>query len=284
MTKRLDLKFIENHFEENGCKLLTKDYKNNKTPLSYECVCGEINVARFDSFQSGNRCKKCGYKKLQKYPNAKINEQQKELLIGSLLGDGSLSKLYTSNWNSYFFETHCKAQYEYALWKKNFLYPFATFIAEYKTHAVKIENSKLVQDKSRSLEKVVFKTVVHHEFTKLEKKWYLRKNGQYVFDNNGRRIKIVPKDLKLTPFIIAVWYFDDGFHQADKKAAYLCSCGFSKEEVVLLSEKLKSFGINNHMIRKNQIYIEVSSYFDFMKLISPYLPCDSMKYKVTWQN
>jgi hypothetical protein len=55
--------FIKKVFEENGCKLLSTNYTNNKTPLDYICSCGNISRTTFNSFARGHRCYDCGIKK-----------------------------------------------------------------------------------------------------------------------------------------------------------------------------------------------------------------------------
>jgi len=54
-------------FEEQGCQLLEKEYKNARKKLRYVCNCGLESSIVFDSFKRGNRCKRCGNKKLSQY-------------------------------------------------------------------------------------------------------------------------------------------------------------------------------------------------------------------------
>jgi hypothetical protein len=55
--------YIYNYFKENGCKLLSKEYRNNKQKLEYRCVCGNISTIAFADFQSGKRCWECKTKR-----------------------------------------------------------------------------------------------------------------------------------------------------------------------------------------------------------------------------
>ena len=50
-------------FEINNCKLLEKEYINNRTPMRYICECGIESIIRFSEFTRGQRCKKCSYRK-----------------------------------------------------------------------------------------------------------------------------------------------------------------------------------------------------------------------------
>lgn len=48
----------------NGCKLLSTEYINNKTPLDILCACGEPFPTTLSSFNKGKKqCDKCGIKK-----------------------------------------------------------------------------------------------------------------------------------------------------------------------------------------------------------------------------
>ena len=62
--QRNNIKIIKNYIEGkegNGCKLLSTEYKNNKTPLKIQCACGEIFEVNFNNFQNGQKqCSKCG--------------------------------------------------------------------------------------------------------------------------------------------------------------------------------------------------------------------------------
>lgn len=60
---KFTLGYIEQFFEEHGCKLLEKEYINNSTKMKYICSCGNISKISFANFQQGYRCKKCGTKR-----------------------------------------------------------------------------------------------------------------------------------------------------------------------------------------------------------------------------
>ena len=61
MTKKLEYSCVFNYFEKQNCKLLSKDYSNNRKQLHYICKCGNKSSIRFDNFQKGNRCMNCRY-------------------------------------------------------------------------------------------------------------------------------------------------------------------------------------------------------------------------------
>ncbi len=63
-ARKHTLEYAEQYFEDHGCKLLEKEYKNNNTKMKYKCECGDIDKITFANFQKGRRCKKCGIKKM----------------------------------------------------------------------------------------------------------------------------------------------------------------------------------------------------------------------------
>jgi hypothetical protein len=54
---------VFNYYLENNCLLLSESYTNTHEKLRYVCECGEENIATFESFKNGSRCKKCGIDK-----------------------------------------------------------------------------------------------------------------------------------------------------------------------------------------------------------------------------
>jgi hypothetical protein len=62
--KRHSYEDVKKYFANQGCKLLSKDYKNNKTPLEYVCICGRKSTVRFDNFKTGARCRDCYVEKV----------------------------------------------------------------------------------------------------------------------------------------------------------------------------------------------------------------------------
>ena len=61
---RWSYKDVENKFKDNGCELLSKEYKNWHSPLDYICSCGTKSKITLSHFLSGQRCKKCGIEKM----------------------------------------------------------------------------------------------------------------------------------------------------------------------------------------------------------------------------
>lgn len=83
-ASKLKFENVKKFFSDCGCELLETDYINARTKMKYKCVCGGISEIVFDSFQRGNRCQKCGCKKIsdkvagENHPNWNKNREQVE--------------------------------------------------------------------------------------------------------------------------------------------------------------------------------------------------------------
>lgn len=82
------LKYVQQYFYDNGCVPLFDEYNNSKTPLKYQCSCGNISKISFSDFQVGKRCVKCGIKKARKtmYENGTQMCSIQQKYIHSLVG------------------------------------------------------------------------------------------------------------------------------------------------------------------------------------------------------
>ncbi len=63
MSVRLSYHYVAECFQSEGCRLLSKEYKNNQTQLDYACKCGNRSTISFANFKSGKRCRRCGSEK-----------------------------------------------------------------------------------------------------------------------------------------------------------------------------------------------------------------------------
>ncbi|MGF9893297.1 HNH endonuclease [Priestia megaterium] len=65
MGRKYTLEEVREEFNKYGCILLSKEYKNNVTPLEFLCSCGQQGKKSLNAFKSwGNKgCAKCGRKK-----------------------------------------------------------------------------------------------------------------------------------------------------------------------------------------------------------------------------
>lgn len=192
--------------------------------------------------------------------NLFLSNYQKLILIGSILGDGSLSGQYTKEKQETNYRLqviHSEKQKEYLWWKYEIFRKWCLSPPKYteKTHSWR------------------FRTISHSELTEFHKIFY---------DKNGK--KIIPRNIcsflneSLT---LAVWFMDDGT-KGPSNGYTLNSQSFSKFENQTLKNCLESnFGIlvSLHNDRsKSRLYIKTHSTSRFEYLIRPFI-VPSMVYK-----
>lgn len=219
------------------------------------------------------------------FNNYKLTKKQEEIILGSLLGDASLTIRRSKHQNSALVEKHGPKQKDYAIWKFNNFLPLPHYYSEEDTSDIyKNGIKKYVRISSH-----IVKTICHPIFTELDKKWYKHdENGNYLYkiiNDKKFRIKTIPEDLVLTPLMIAIWFLDDGTNSQNDRYIRLATLCFTMQEVTRLSEGLKQLGIDNkiHETKEKQFYISVSgkNYFVFMKMVNEViseLP-ECMRYK-----
>lgn len=194
-----------------------------------------------------------------------LTQQQKELIVGTLLGDGFLQVNRKGNL-ARLSMTHSVKQVEYSLWKKTILNDLV--------------NNWIVYDYLDKRTNAVGKTcrwasIYHNELLLWHKRFYA---------NNK---KIVPQDISnyLKPFSMAVWIMDDGWKNHSN--IRISSESFTYEDNMVLKHAIKAnFDINCKVCeynRNNKKY----NYISFNKrnsillteIVEPYF-IDSMKYKL----
>jgi hypothetical protein len=220
--------------------------------------------------------------------NIEFTDFQKQVLIGSLLGDGSLNKTKTAKCHSHFEEGHCIKQLDWLNWKKEILKPLSRKITFKNIKGLKLIDGKLKYDETKIHKHCNLLTIKHPFLTDMERQWYKRDNsGNYIYrvENNKKyRIKIVP-EFELTPLILAVWYIDDGSNDQKTKRLKFSTQGFQKEEIEILIEKIKKLGIHDCCIGEHTgfvIYIGTFSYLNLINLVKEQLPKlpEELRYKV----
>lgn len=103
-TQKLTHEFVKKFFSDNGCELLSTEYKNARTHLDYRCSCGNVSRIIFDSFRRGHRCNTCA----QKVRNQKLTytlEYVKKFFRKH--GCELLSDMYENSHDLLVFQCHC---------------------------------------------------------------------------------------------------------------------------------------------------------------------------------
>ncbi len=245
-----------NNKTSNTTKQIHKLHKKGLTNIE---ISEKLNISTHTILSALNRF---GLKS-NRYLNIQEDEKLKQFILGSILGDGYLSKIEGKNKNSRLSFGHGIKQKDYLVYKHNFL-------NKYKLSG-KILFSSIKDERMKSglNEGYFFKTYTNPIFSKYRNAFYK--------DN----IKFINKDLikELDAFGIAIWFMDDG--STAKSSYQIQTCSFTKEDIEFLIKLLKNkFDLNcTFQPHNNVLYIKKDSLPKFNNLINPYV-ITSMKYKI----
>lgn len=192
-----------------------------------------------------------------------ISKFQKELIIGSLLGDGRLE--CRSKQGSARLRIHQGwKQKDFVFWKYKKL---QNLVLRPPRKIVCWKNPK----NNENYHSWYFHTRTTLELGKFHKMFY--KNGK----------KILPKNIfnLLTPICLAVWIMDDGCYS--EKSIILNTQNFSLTENIRLQNTLQrkfnlKFGINKDR-NKQRLRLSRDSFQKLQNIVKPYI-IPSMKYKI----
>ena len=193
----------------------------------------------------------------------KLTDEQRDILVGTLLGDGHLE---TQNKGRTFRlkVEHSINQQDYVDW----LY------SKFKNLVLTKAQVKEQQVKGKLYQKYWFSTVSNGA---------MRFYGQ-LFYQNGK--KVVPKLIAklVTPLSIAVWFMDDGsLKSVHHRARIINTQGFDVQDLQRLQDVLlKKFNITTTLREQRegkQLYIPSTEVDKFITLIKPFI-IPSMEYKI----
>ena len=183
-----------------------------------------------------------------------LTQEQKSIIIGSILGDGYL-RIVPGRKNAFLEINHSISEKEYVDWK----YQELKNLVKSPPKARKGKGKRIAYR---------FFTKQHPEITNLYQKFY------------QDREKIIP-NLKLNPLIIAVWFMDDG--SKSYQTYYLNTQRFDYQSQERLIQMLKKqYGIESSLNRDKEYYrlrIKQSSAERFKVLIQNYI-IPTMEYKL----
>lgn len=186
----------------------------------------------------------------------KLTIQQREILVGKLLGDAHLETQTNGRTYRLLIE-HTSKKKEYV----DHLYEIYKPIVS--TPPKEADHYFTVNEVERHSESLRLKTLVHPGF-----RFYAQ-----LFYKDG--VKRIPKNIHklLTPQVLAYWYMDDGSLKGPHRSGKtLNTQGFTFNDVEILSEALKKCGIENTIQNKNikieeKVGDEVKSYTKNYKVI-----------------
>lgn len=193
----------------------------------------------------------------------KLNDFQRSLITGLLLGDGHLET--QNKGRTYRLKVeHCLEQKDYLKWLHD----------HFKNW---VRNGIYQKKKSNGKIYVGFNTYSHGA---------LRFYAQQFYGNKKKKIpKMIGKILD--PIGIAIWFMDDGSWKSKNHNTYIIhTLGFNKKDLEIIQKVfLQKFGIKTSLHRQKRkylrLYILSESSKDFKKLIYPYVNIfSSMKKKL----
>lgn len=176
-----------------------------------------------------------------------LTQEQKSLIIGTLLGDGTL-RLGKGRLNALLEINHSLIQKDYVDWK----YSRLSDLVGTSPKARKCNGKRMAYR---------FTTLSLPEMTILYEKFY------------KKRKKIIPKELRLSPLSLAVWFMDDG--SKSRNSIYLNTQQFSLSD----QKKLQRFLRNGYKIETTlnkdkkyyRIRVRVKSTDRFKEIIKPFV-------------
>lgn len=201
---------------------------------------------------------------LQEYKKKLVlNQFQTSVLVGSLLGDGTLrTGLRAANAN--FKVEHGLKQKEYVFWKYEV---FKEWVTTPPKMSVRYDENRLPYEKSWW-----FRTLRHPEITIFHEKFYV----------GG--IKIVPQDIEnfLDPIAFAVWIMDDG--SLSKGKIDISTYSFKLKEIWLLQKTIfNRFSLKSSYYKDRdkgwRMYFAKSEMQKLTRVISDYI-VPNLRYKI----
>lgn len=209
---------------------------------------------------------------MQSFKDVPLSDRTKEIILGSVLGDGSL-KIFKGYKNASFQERHSKVQKDYLLWKAKNLKEIA------RPKSVSIQKSdgysknKKIRFISRSLPEL---TLIHNIICKKNKLVIQRRWLNH-----------------MSALSLAVWWCDDGSLISNTRKGVFCTDGFNKKSVQLLSKYFKKVWNITTIVapvgRKRdgkqeqywRLWIRSTSELKkFIRIIMSHIPVDSMLPKI----
>lgn len=196
-----------------------------------------------------------------------LNNEQKSLILGTLLGDGCIEKRWK---NPRLRIGHSVFQKEYVLWKYNILQNITT------------REPHIVSEQ-------------HHQTGKIYSQLYFSSKAipelnfyyQLFYQNGKKYLSEEIINYFKEPLSLAAWLMDDGYKRNDCDALRLSTDCFSMREQLLLQNCLdKNFDIRSKIHSKGKtwnIYIPNNEMIKVRQLLNPHI-IPSMIYKLPPRN
>jgi hypothetical protein len=207
-----------------------------------------------------------GLKLIEYKKTLSLNAIQKEILVGTLLGDATIAKNKTVAFN---------VKFEQKLANENYINHLYEIFEPYVGTPPKVRT--ITGGGAKDRKSIWFRTYRHIDF-KFYYDFFYRKDNATDF-----RKKRVPKLIHkfLTPRALAYWFMDDGSYSYQKsknkkqKVYYFNTQSFCYEDIKILKKALKfNFNFDTNIYRDRTyylLYIQPQSKDDFMNLIKSFI-------------
>ncbi len=193
-----------------------------------------------------------------------MDRELQQLLIGSLLGDGSFVSSGGRSVNYYLSIAHKSGQRKYLEYKLSILskHGLASKIIERTYKDKRFKKGEYTECR--------IKTRLHPIFTEIRNKYY---------DDTGHKRVRYEFIKDIDPLGLAIWYMDDGY--VTKNSCIFSSCSFTIEEQEILSKVLlEKFNLHFTVGKNdNSMYLHASDFPRFVKIIEPYV-LEDLQYKL----
>ena len=202
-----------------------------------------------------------------------LTKFQREIIVGTLLGDGHLE---TSDKGKTF-----RLKIEHSIKQKEYVEWLHNQFKELVHGGIRIwtRSSKFPNGSTKISEKCGFTTF---------SLGFLRFYGQQFYQNGT---KMIPKMIEklLTPNSIAIWFLDDGSFKSQKHRTFIIhSHGYTKNELKIVQKCFAKLGIKTRLHKQTRekgvfwrIYVLSESAEKFAEMVKPIInQIPSMKYKL----
>lgn len=176
------------------------------------------------------------------YKYCNLTKNEKEILDGIIISDGSISVSRISGRLSLIFK------YLETINRIISDMPSMNFLKPWKYDSNEDKRTK------KSYTNYQTKSLSYHDLLLEYNRWY--KNG----------IKIIPNDIEITPLMCYWWFVGDGYNLNNN--IYLCTDSFDKESVKSVNEKLRQKGFTTSIRPNNRIFFDKKSSIIFLEWIS----------------
>lgn len=182
----------------------------------------------------------------------KLNDVQKSILVGTLLGDGHLE---TQDGGKTY-----RLKIEHQLAQRDYLEWIYDQFQEWVPGGIRKRTKK------NGYEYVLFDTYSHGAFRFYAQQFY------------PSHKKVIPKLISklLDPLALAIWFMDDGSWKSDRHNTFIIhTLGYSRKDLELAQKVLKNkFGLETSLHAQKgkylRLYVKSESANQFKKLIHPY--------------